>query len=232
MQVVKDPRRDGRPFGVVPKYIRDVIRADAFQAFQNTSQVRLTKRAYEGAQAYFFEDNARMFRIVISKGNIGAVLSCYRLLKPEKRSPARPQWVELTSLRKEFDKTDTTGMVSHFVAFLSRKSDYPLADTDKIRLSDDLCYMRDQTKKKDPNPIYFCGNIKEVLYEDGNGWLLRLCATKTGVCVYQEYLLKKGCFYGKPPAPGNWVIIKENHLTAVVSDRDLTRYFTYFQGQE
>jgi hypothetical protein len=231
MRVHVDPGRGGLSFGPLPDSIGAVIRSPIIKESPHPFSIRVSRRDLDRVASYFFEDNERMMRIVFTPLGENIVLRGFKLLRPNKRSPARPPWVEYEKVRKTFSQEDTLGMARHFLSFFERSSIYPLATALKIRVSEDLVHS-ELVSRSEPDPIFYCGFIKEVVGCTDRGWDLVLSATANGKEVNHSFMLPRGRFYGKPPAVKNWVIAKYDYLTAVVSDRDLGRYFVHYSPEQ
>ena len=231
MRVHIEPGRDGRSFGAVPASINAVIRSQIVEESPHPFSIRMSRRDLNEVPSYFFEDNERMLRIVFTPIEDRVVLRGFKLLRPNKRSPARPPWVELSKVCKSFEASDAEAMAQHFLSFFERESLYPLERSMKIRLSEDLTHYQ-LVSKSEPDPIFYCGFIKAIVGNTDRGWDLVLSAIVDGKEVDHFFMLPRGTFYGKPPAVKNWVIAKYNYLTAVVSDRDLGRYFAHYTPEQ
>lgn len=227
MLIIKEPGSGGKPLGSLPCYVKNIIKSDIIKNTNPNRTVRISKRTFENEDSLFIEDNTTMLRVVLTNAGELTTLIFFKLLKPNKLITSRPMWVELTSKRKTYLKTDTEQIAICLAEHFTRKSDYPLSNDNKIRISPVISYMDDLTNKKDKDPIYFCGKIVNVLNEQLDSWLLSVECLDGDRVVMINYTLKKKSFYGKHPNCNDWIVMKQNHLTSVLSDRDLDKFFTY-----
>jgi hypothetical protein len=226
MLINEELGKSGRSFGEYPDWMEELTGHPAILENTYKGSVRLTTRTHDGLNYFCFEDNMRMLRLLLREADGVFEAIYFSMPVPVRTRPVRPPWGVSHIHRFGINEIDTlrTELIDFFSTF---PSSYPLSAALKISVNDDPRVMINDRSKKTDNPVYFCGKVVEVFVDGPTERRVIAEGASGGKVTRNEITITTGRYYGKNPHPGDWVIFKHDHLTAVVSKRELKRYYGY-----